>query len=1114
MIPSPGSGDEARRLDALQRYGVLDTLPEQSLDDLTALAAHICDAPISLISLVDDRRQWFKSSVGWSVRETPREVSFCAHALGRGTDIVVVPDATLDPRFARNPLVLDDPRIRFYAGAPLVTPDGHALGTLCVIDRAPRQLAEAQGQALRVLGRQVMAQLDLRRLARGHAADEAQLRMVLDGLGPTMFVGLMRTDGVVLVANRPALEAVALRPDEVIGRPLFDTHTWAYARPVRERLRQAITRAAAGEPVRYDERIRVTDGQEIWVDFSLQPLRDETGRIAFLVPSAVAITKRKDAEAALRETEARRTAVMESSRDAVVVMDHQGRITECNGAAERMFGHPVRDMLGREVSEVMIPPWLRERHRAGLARYLGTRESPVLDRRIETTGQRADGSEFPVELTIVRVGHADPPFFTGFIRDITGQRRAEARIQHLNRVYAVLSDINQTIVREKDPDAMLGAACRIAVEKGGFRLAWVGLIDAATGRLVIRAHSGADAGTLAIVQALIDARPPAGCAFTFHALQRGEHGICDDIARDPQAAGWREAALAREYRSMAAFPLKQGDRVIGTFNIYAAETGFFDAEEVRLLDELAADISFALDVQAHEVERQLAEEERRAAEARFRQLAEHIQQVFWMIDASTRELLYVSPAYETIWGRTCESLYASPDAWIDAVHPDDRARVVEARSRSGEPGQYDEVYRIARPDGSTRWIRDRAFPIRHESGALHRIVGTATDVTEQRQLEWQFRQAQKMESVGRLAGGIAHDFNNLLAVINGLAELAVASLPDDDPLRQDLEEIRLAGDRAAALTRQLLALSRRQILKPEVLDLSVVIGDMRNMLRRVIGEDVDLVFDLARPLGSVNADPSQIEQVLLNLVINARDAMPDGGTLRIETRDVDVDASREQDDPSIRRGPSVRLTVSDTGAGMDETTRQRVFEPFFTTKALGKGTGLGLSTVYGIVQQSGGSIWFDSEPGRGTSFTIQLPRVTPAPHQSTAKIPTSVVPGTETILLVEDERAVRDLTKRVLQSAGYTVLAVSGGAEALDRLQEHPEPVHLMLTDVVMPGMNGRELAARAAGLRPEMKVLYTSGYTDDEILRHGVLDDPLRFMSKPYSPAELTHRVRDVLDS
>jgi PAS domain S-box-containing protein len=474
-------------------------------------------------------------------------------------------------------------------------------------------------------------------------------------------------------------------------------------------------------------------------------------------------------------------------------------------------------------------------------------------------------------------------------------------------------------------------------------------------------------------------------------------------------------------------------------------------------------------------------------------------------------LEFLSPAYETIWGRPRQPIYEGRENWLETVHPDDRVRMGEWMREQLLAGATDETYRIVRPDGTVRWIRTRSFPVRDHSGRLERIVGTSADVTEQRQLEEQFRQSQKMESVGRLAGGIAHDFNNLLTVINGTAELAALDLPRDSSLRTDLLHIRQAGERAAALTRQLLALSRQQILKPAIINLSTVVRGMQSMLRRLISEHVDLAFRFDDALGHVKADPSQIEQVILNLAVNAQDAMPDGGKLTIETGPVYLDSGDATNHLAPRAGHYAMLAVSDTGIGMDALTRERIFEPFFTTKELGKGTGLGLSTVYGIVQQSEGGLFVYSEPGHGTTFKVYLPQVDEIPAKPLI-LDSRDQSGTETILLVEDEPALRALTKRVLSSVGYTVIDAPSGEEALAKLTAHDGPVHLMLTDVVMPGMNGRELAVRVAELRPEIKVLYASGYTDDAIFRHGVLDDGSRFISKPYAPSELRRKVRETL--
>jgi two-component system cell cycle sensor histidine kinase/response regulator CckA len=406
-------------------------------------------------------------------------------------------------------------------------------------------------------------------------------------------------------------------------------------------------------------------------------------------------------------------------------------------------------------------------------------------------------------------------------------------------------------------------------------------------------------------------------------------------------------------------------------------------------------------------------------------------------------------------------------------------------------------------------------PVFDDAGSCTHLVGAVHDITERQRLEAQFRQSQKMESVGQLAGGIAHDFNNLLTVIIGMAELGLAQLREGDQLHEDLQEIRRAGERAAAMTRQLLAFSRKQILQPQVLNLNTVVAGMETMLRRLIGEDIDLVVVPTEGLGSVKADPGQMEQVIANLAVNARDAMPQGGKLTIELQNVEIDEQyARQHSVAVQPGPCVMLAMSDTGVGMDAVTRGRIFEPFFTTKGPGKGTGLGLSTVYGIVKQSNGFIWVCSEVGQGTSFKIHLPQVAEVVGSKRQSPTIASAHGTETILVVEDVGGLRSLAKRMLESLGYTVLTATDGEDALRLLEDYRGPVHLVLTDVVMPGMGGRTLAERFGRTRPEMKVLYMSGYTDDVILRHGVFDEGMPFLGKPFTVVDLTLKVREVLDS
>jgi PAS domain S-box-containing protein len=419
-----------------------------------------------------------------------------------------------------------------------------------------------------------------------------------------------------------------------------------------------------------------------------------------------------------------------------------------------------------------------------------------------------------------------------------------------------------------------------------------------------------------------------------------------------------------------------------------------------------------------------------------------------------------------------------------------------------------------RADGHLYPVDQSITPVRDARGEITHFVALLHDLTEAKRLEAQFLQAQKMETLGQLAGGIAHDFNNLLTVISGTAELASASLKEGDFLHGELEEIRRTGQRAAALTRQLLAFSRQQIVVPAVMDLGALVLGMQDMLRRLLGERIEFVVEPPTEASCVLADRGQIEQVVMNLVVNARDAMAGGGTLTVRTRRVVLDQAQAKACPPLAPGPHIVLTVSDTGTGMDEETRAKIFEPFFTTKDPGKGTGLGMATVFGIVHQTAGSITVESELGVGTTIEIFLPQAEAVADKRAPTQTERAVQGNETILVVEDQEALRRLTVRILKSAGYKVVAAGDAEEAKRWLDRREEPVHLVLTDLVMPGMSGQSLAAWIAETRPETKILLTSGYTDDAVLHHEVLENTVHFIGKPFSVAELSRRVRELLDS
>ena len=628
--------------------------------------------------------------------------------------------------------------------------------------------------------------------------------------------------------------------------------------------------------------------------------------------------------------------------------------------------------------------------------------------------------------------------------------------------------------------------------------------------------------------------------------------------------------------------------------------------------------------------------ERLERDEQFRELMAHLQQVFWIKNAADDAVLYISPAYETICGRTCQSLYDNFQTFLDAVHPEDRERVEGVMAAQRETGGYEEEYRIVRPDGAIRWIWARSYPVRGLNGQVIRFAGIAENITERKSLEldrarlaaiveysedaivsmsldgivisWnygaerqygytdeeiigrpisvlfppdhyqeylqimkkvrkgeaipsfdtvrrrrdgtlisisvsispietrdsetvgalkiardltkvkkleeQFRQAQKMEAMGRLAVGVAHDFNNLITVISGYSELLLNLLPPGIPAIELLKEIKNAGERAASLTHQLLVFSRKQMLELRVVDLNTVVANSEKMLRRLVGEDVDMATVLGPALGRVRTDPGQMEQVLMNLVINAREAMPQGGKLTIETANTVLDKTYERSHAEVKPGRYVMLAVSDTGSGMDDQTRTRIFEPFFTTKEEGKGTGLGLAMIDGFIRQSGGHVFVYSEPGLGSTFKIYLPEVEDA--LSSAPLPPAIdrTPhGDETILLVEDEAAVRSLARHVLQTCGYTVLEAAHGDEAVQLAETHKGTIHLLVSDVVMPGTSGRRMADRIVALRPGIKVLFLSGYADDAVVRHGILASGIAFLQKPFTPNALVRKVRNVLD-
>jgi PAS domain S-box-containing protein len=546
------------------------------------------------------------------------------------------------------------------------------------------------------------------------------------------------------------------------------------------------------------------------------------------------------------------------------------------------------------------------------------------------------------------------------------------------------------------------------------------------------------------------------------------------------------------------------NRLLGVMAMFSKE---------KLAEDTLDALASVADLISQGIERRRVEEALRDSEERYRLLFESNPQPMWVYDLETLAFLAVNEAAVLRYGYSREDFLAMTIK--DIRPPEDLPALYQAKPQSAN--SWTGSAKHLKRDGTLIEVEISSHALVFDDRQAKLIL--ANDITERVRLEAallvseeQLRQSQKLEAVGQLAGGVAHDFNNLLTVIGGYSSILLGKLPKGSPHLSSVEEIKKASDRASALTRQLLAFSRKQILQPKVLDLNIVVADLEKMLRRLIGEDIDLLTVSSPLLGKVKADPGQIEQVLLNLIVNARDAMPQGGKLTIETKNV-VHSEEYAKRHGTQLGPYVMLAVTDSGSGMSAATQARIYEPFFTTKGSGKGTGLGLATVYGIVKQSGGNIWVYSEEGRGTTFKVFLPRVDEVIARGDSGELKFIPHGTETVLVVEDEDQVRAILTHILEGQGYQVLPASNGEQALLISQNLELDIKLMITDVVMPQMSGRELAEQVTKFRPHLPVLYMSGYTDDAIVRHGLLDEKLNFIQKPFDSAGVARKVREVLD-
>jgi len=680
----------------------------------------------------------------------------------------------------------------------------------------------------------------------------------------------------------------------------------------------------------------------------------------------------------------------------------------------------------------------------------------------------------------------------GFFQDITARRRNEARIEHLMRVLRSIRDVNQLITHENDREALLRKSCDILISTRGYNRVWVALCGA-NGKPGSVAEAGDGVDFSALRKQLENGNWPECCRNAFDSSE----GL---VTIQKTKLNCTNCYLSDTYHDTAALAgvLRHGDRDYGVLVVSLPAGMADDPEEQSLFHELVGDVAYAL----YAME---SADRRREQEVKFRSYVDNAPYGIFIADKEGH-YVDVNPAACTITGYFRDELLSM--CIPDLIANDSREAAARHFQALLTSGRSNCEFGFVRKDGERRQWHVAAQRLSQD-----RFLGFVEDITEHRNLEAQLMQAQKMESIGRLAGGVAHDFNNLLMGIMGYADLCRDGLPDPHPVREWLDEITHEAERSASLTRQLLAFARRQTVAPEVVDLNDLVGNMLKMLRRLIGEDIDLVWQPGADLWSTKIDPSQLDQILANLCVNARDAINGVGKVTIETTNVSLDESYCADHVEASPGAHVMLAVSDDGCGMDHETLRNIFEPFFTTKPTGEGTGLGLATVYGIVKQNAGFVNVYSEPGKGTTFRIYLPREASARKETASEsVKTDLQGGTETILLVEDEAGIRLTIRLFLERFGYTVIAAACPEEALRLVADHPDGIDLLITDVVMPGMSGRDLADKLALAYPSMKILYMSGYTANVIAHRGILDEGVQFLSKPIGRDELAQKVREVL--
>jgi len=930
-----------------------------------------------------------------------------------------------------------------------------------------------------------------------------QWRTTFDSI--TDMVSLLDLEGKILRCNMALKNFVGKPFNEIINRSCWEI-TLGTKTPIENcpflRMKETLHRETTTFPL-----------NDRWFNVSIDPILDEAGSLIGAVNIMCDMTESKQAEEALRESEDCYRDLVEFSQHLICTHDLRGQILSVNQDGAKLLGYEQSSLLKKNIRNLLVPEvrnefdtYLDTIRKHGVAKGLMLLQTATGEKRVWEYNNtlRTEGVTAPIARAIAH--------------DVTERILAEKAVTRLSQENAIMAEIGRIITSTLNIEEVYEPFAEEVKKLIPFDRIVINIIniEKSTVSNVYMAGKGIADRKVGEIYPL-EGSGIAEMVRTKSSLLIQTEDFNEYKDRFPMLLSTFQVG----FRSIMNVPLFSKGRIIGGLLLRSLKPYAYTDKDVRLAERVGNQIAGAIANAQLFIERKRVEETLRQSEEKYRTILENIQDGYLEVDLAGN-FTFLNDAECRNLGYTREELIGMNNRqYTDETTARKLYQTFNGVYRTGEPVKVLDV-EVIRKDGTKVFNEISVSLMRDSEGKPIGFRGIARDVTERKRaeeerlaLQEQLRQSQKMEAIGQLAGGVAHDFNNLLTVIHGYSELILTSLNENSRLRQDVREIIHASERASSLTRQLLAFSRKQVLQPKVLDLNAYVSNMDKMLRRMIGENIELMTLLAKDLGRIKADPGQIEQVILNLAVNARDAMLNGGKLTIETANIELDENYTRSHIGVTPGHYVMLSVSDTGVGIAREVKERIFEPFFTTKEKGKGTGLGLSTVFGIIQQSGGNIWVYSEPGLGTTFKIYLPRIEEDTESlKPSAVSTKSLQGSETILLVEDEEIVRKLACTILQKNGYEVLEAPNGEEALRIVQgQNGNPIHLLVTDVVMPGMSGRQLADRLERVRPGTKVLFMSGYTDDTIVHHGVLDPGIAYIQKPFTPDALASKVRDILD-